>query len=148
MKTIYANLCFVMVVMVAYTMAKPPEETRSSSGANQVQDGENLVPAEKPEEARGLEQALGPVNRGVNTGSKPKGKGKGVTPKTKDPKRRDYVRGSYWGTLYPEGARGLELAMGPVNRGDGTGSRPKGSGGPKKNARKNAGLGRRYTRIM
>ena len=79
MKTIYANLCLVMV-MVAYTMAKPGE-TRSGSGANQVQDGENLVPAEKPEDVRGLELAMGPVNRGDPSGSRPKGSGaSGPTP--------------------------------------------------------------------
>merc|ERR1711990_721840 len=41
LKMLYIKLCFVMV-MVAYTMANPIE-TRSSSGANEVQDRENFA---------------------------------------------------------------------------------------------------------
>merc|ERR1711990_1283995 len=71
MKMFYINLC---LVMVAYTAAK--EETRISSGANRVQDKENLVPVERlvlrvterSVKARGHEQALGPAQRVITKG--------------------------------------------------------------------------------
>merc|ERR1711990_310122 len=71
MKMFYINLC---LVMVAYTAAK--EETGISSGANRVQDKENLVPVERlvlrvterSVKARGHEQALGPAQRVITKG--------------------------------------------------------------------------------
>merc|ERR1711990_386033 len=68
MKVLYINL-YVVMVMVAYALANPVK-TRSSSGADQVQEKENLVPVKREDalvKARDLEQFLGPVPRSPPT---------------------------------------------------------------------------------
>jgi len=78
------NLC-VLMVMVAYTMAKGDTRSPSSSGADQVLDRENLVP-EKPEgfpvetdtygglvEARGIGKWFGRKQKGPKNKHQPSG---------------------------------------------------------------------------